>query len=134
AGGSTPDTKESTAQASPAGVSTLPGVVAALPPQASVLARITQPARPSGGYQVRPLYPAAARKDRAQGTTLLRVHILTDGRVGEVQVERSAGHPALDQAATDAVSQWHFEPARNATEPVAVWVMIPVEFRLTGDF
>jgi TonB family protein len=78
------------------------------------------------------VYPAAARKERAQGTTLLRVHILTDGRVGEVQVERSAGHPALDQAATDAVSQWHFEPARNATEPVAVWVVIPVEFRLTS--
>jgi periplasmic protein TonB len=47
-----------------------------------------------------------------------------------VQVQESAGHPDLDNAAADAVKRWRFEPARRGTEPVGVWVLLPVEFRL----
>lgn len=106
------------------------GPVAAIQPNSFAAPRITQAARPSGGYQVRPTYPPAARRAGAEGTTLLRVHVLDDGRIGQVQVERSAGHVALDQAAAEAVRKWHFEPARSGSETVAVWVLIPVEFRL----
>ena len=91
---------------------------------------ITRVARPTGGYQVRPTYPSTARRLGVQGTTLLRVHVLDDGRVGEVDVEESAGHPDLDQAAADAVRRWRFEPARRGEQAVAMWVRLPVEFRL----
>lgn len=91
---------------------------------------VTQFARPRGGYQVQPRYPAAPRRLGIQGTTLLRVHVLADGRIGEVLVEKSGGHPDLDQAATEAVRAWRFDPARRGTEPVAMWVLLPVEFRL----
>ena len=96
----------------------------------AVPAGVTQFARPQGGYQVRPSYPAAPRRLGIQGTTLLRVHVLADGRIGEVLVEKSGGHPDLDQAATEAVRAWRFDPARRGTEPVAMWVLLPVEFRL----
>ena len=92
---------------------------------------ITRTARPQGGYQVRPAYPSAPRRLGIQGTTVLRVHVLADGRIGDVLVERSAGHPDLDQAATEAVRRWRFDPARRGEEPVAMWVLLPVEFRLT---
>ncbi len=93
--------------------------------------RIARAARPQGGYQIRPGYPTAARREGAQGTTVLRVRIRADGTVGEIAVQRSAGHPALDQAAADAVRRWKFEPARSETgEIVAMWVLIPIEFRL----
>jgi periplasmic protein TonB len=91
---------------------------------------ITRWARPQGGYQVYPDYPATARRSRIQGTTRLRVQVLADGRVGEILVEISAGHPDLDHAAIDAVRQWRFEPARRGAEPVASWVLLPVEFHL----
>ncbi len=91
---------------------------------------ITQYARPQGGYQVRPSYPSAPRRLGVQGTTLLRVHVLADGRIGDVLVEKSAGHPDLDDAAADAVKRWRFEPARRGTEAVAMWVLLPVEFKL----
>lgn len=87
-------------------------------------------ARPQGGYQVRPSYPAIPRRLGIQGTTLLRVHVLADGRIGEVLVETSAGHHELDEAAADAVRRWRFEPARRGTEAVSMWVLLPVEFRL----
>ena len=90
----------------------------------------TRPAQVRGGYQVRPPYPAAARERGIQGVTLLRVHVETDGRVDDVAVHESAGHRELDRAAADAVRQWRFEPARNDAGPVAMWVLIPVEFRL----
>jgi protein TonB len=87
-------------------------------------------ARPLGGYQVKPHYPASARRAGAQGVTRLRVHVLESGRVGEVMVDQSAGFRDLDFAAMDAVKKWRFEPARRGKEPVSVWVLLPVKFEL----
>jgi protein TonB len=108
--------------------------VAATSPSASSTARITQPARPRGGYQVRPAYPEAARRAGAQGTTVLRVHVEADGSLHEVQGLQSAGHAALDQAAVEAVTRWRFDPARSGSDAVAVWVLVPVEFRIKSQF
>lgn len=87
-------------------------------------------ARPLGGYQVKPRYPEAARRQGIEGVTVLKVRVTERGQVEEVQVERSAGHPALDQSAVEGVRHWRFEPARRGSVPVAVWVLIPVKFEL----
>jgi protein TonB len=99
--------------------------VAALPPNG-----VTRQAIPRGGYQHRPAYPARARALGIEGTTLLSVHISDRGRVTEVVVKKSAGHPDLDQAATAAVLRWRFEPARRGDDAVGMWVQIPFEFKL----
>jgi periplasmic protein TonB len=91
---------------------------------------ITQRALPRGGYQYRPSYPSSARSSGVQGTTLLEVLVTVEGRVTDVVVKESAGHPALDEAAVDAVRRWRFEPARRGSEPVAMRVELPFEFRL----
>ena len=91
---------------------------------------VTRTAIPRGGYQVQPRYPTNARRLGIQGTTLLRVFVSTDGRVTEVGVQQTAGHTDLDEAAADAVRRWRFEPARRGDEPVGMWVLLPVEFRL----
>jgi protein TonB len=91
---------------------------------------ITRTAIPRGGYQVHPRYPASARRQGIQGTTLLRVFVASDGRVTDVGVERTAGHADLDEAAADAVRRWRFDPARRGDEPVGMWVLLPVEFHL----
>ena len=62
---------------------------------------------------------------------MLKVHVLLDGRVGDVVVQQSAGHPDLDQAAIDAVRRWRFEPARRGNDPVAMWVLLPVQFQIS---
>ncbi|MBI4490486.1 MAG: energy transducer TonB [Deltaproteobacteria bacterium] len=87
-------------------------------------------ARPLGGYQVKPRYPDSARREGAQGVTLLKVRVLENGNVGETYVEQSAGHPDLDRSAAEAVKKWRFEPARRGKEPIAVWVLLPVRFQL----
>jgi protein TonB len=103
-------------------------------PQQSAVVRpsdaIASTAMPRGGYQVRPSYPTSARRLGIQGMTTLRVYVAADGRVSEVVVHESAGHPDLDSAAAEAVKRWRFEPARRGAEAVGVWVLLPVEFRL----
>lgn len=79
---------------------------------------------------MQPHYPESARRRGIEGTVLLKMRITEQGRVETVQVERSAGHPDLDQSAMEAVKRWRFAPARRAGEAVAVWVFIPVEFKL----
>jgi protein TonB len=110
------------------------GSIASVPPSGNVPGTSTQGitrwAHPRGGYQVQPAYPHSARRLGIQGTARLRVQVLADGRVGEVVVEKSAGHDDLDRAAADAVRQWRFEPARKGAEAVATWVLLPVQFQL----
>ena len=102
-----------------------PPVVAALPDGA-----VTRTATPSGGYQVHPSYPSTARRLGIEGTSLLRVFVGADGRVTDIELDRSAGHPDLDRAAIDAVRRWKFEPGRRGNEPIGMWVRLPVQFVL----
>jgi periplasmic protein TonB len=85
---------------------------------------------PSGGYQVKPRYPESARRQGVEGTVLLKVRVTEQGRVEAVQLERSTGHPDLDQAAIEAVRRWRFEPAHRGSQAMAVWALIPVAFKL----
>jgi protein TonB len=73
-------------------------------------------------------YPLAVRAKPAGVVSTLRV--LENGKVGQVMIEKTAGHPDLDRAAAEAVKKWLFEPARRGKEPVSVWVLLPVQFQL----
>jgi len=87
-------------------------------------------ARPIDCDRVKPLYPVSARWQGIEGTVLLKMRLTEQGRVEDVQVERSAGHPDLDQSAMEAVRRWRCEPTRSGGEPVAILVTLPVVFKL----
>jgi protein TonB len=89
-------------------------------------------ARPLGGYQTTPHYPESARREGAEGVVTLRFEVLMSGKVGTIQVQRSAGRPDLDRAAVEAIKTWLFEPARRGKEAVVVWVIVPVRFELNA--
>lgn len=77
-----------------------------------------------------PRYPQAARRAGEQGTVTLRVMVKRDGLPARVEVEKSSGSRHLDAAAQDAVRGWRFAPARQGSEPIESWVLVPVVFRL----
>jgi periplasmic protein TonB len=77
-----------------------------------------------------PPYPPAAVRAGQQGTVMLRVMVKRDGLPTRVEIEKSSGSRALDTAAQDAVWSWRFVPARQGTDPIESWVMVPVVFRL----
>jgi TonB family protein len=78
----------------------------------------------------KPDYPLEARQKGYQGEVLLKVEVLQNGRVGEVQVEKSSGYEILDQSATAAVKKWRFIPARKGGIAIPCWVKVPFKFRL----
>ena len=80
-----------------------------------------------------PQYPPAARRAGQQGTVTLRVMVRRDGVPSRVEIEKSSGSRLLDTAAQDAVWAWRFVPARQGTDPVESWVLVPVVFRLEGS-
>lgn len=76
-----------------------------------------------------PRYPDLARIARMEGAVILSATIASDGRVVDVQIEKSMG-PFLDRAATEAVSRWRYVPARIGSTPVAVILRVTLTFRL----
>jgi protein TonB len=79
-----------------------------------------------------PVYPLSARRRGEQGTVLLKVLVTREGAAAAVDVEKTSGHAALDQAALEAVRKWRFAPARRGAEPIASSVLVPIVFRLEG--
>jgi TonB family protein len=77
-----------------------------------------------------PLYSDEARKQKLQGTVMMRVLVGADGRVREVQIMRGLGL-GLDENAVSAVRAWQFIPATiGVRRPVASWITIETVFRL----
>jgi protein TonB len=87
------------------------------------------PPVPSASNQ-KPPYPADARAAGKQGTVILRVVILADGSVGKVDVMR--GEEPFASTAVAAVKKWHFQPARHQGQPITIYQMITIPFRLTA--
>jgi protein TonB len=58
------------------------------------------------------------------------LHVLVgkDGRVKNVKVIK--GVTGLNEAAIEAMKKWVFKPALSNNKPVAVWVEVPMDFKL----
>ena len=76
-----------------------------------------------------PSYPHEAIKRHEQGIVQVLVHITPAGEAGEIEMITSSGSSALDNAARDAVSKWHFKPAIRDGVPVASVFPLQMNFR-----
>ncbi len=87
-------------------------------------------ARPSYAENPKPIYPQEAREKGYEGEVVLRVEVLSNGRVGQIEVRESSGHELLDRSALTTVKQWRFIPAKKGDIAIPLWVNIPIKFRL----
>lgn len=87
-------------------------------------------AHPRYSENPKPVYPPEAVKEGNEGTVLLLVEVLPNGRVGELEVAKPSGYEMLDQSALTAVKRWQFIPARKGGTPFTCWVKIPIVFKL----
>jgi TonB family protein len=81
-------------------------------------------------HDVKPAYPPLALSSGVQGVVIIEATIDSGGNVVHTRVLR--GQPLLDQAATDAVQQWRFEPTMLNGAPVPVIMTVTVNFRADG--
>jgi protein TonB len=60
----------------------------------------------------------------------VRCLIDEQGAARAIRLHASSGYPLLDKAALIAVQDWQFMPETVNGRPVAVWVEVPVRFRI----
>jgi protein TonB len=88
------------------------------------------PAKPDAHTNQPPPYPPDALAHREEGRVLLEIHILPNGRPVSISVATSSGYTVLDNAARDAVMDWHFTPAQQFGRPVASVLPFWIAFQL----
>jgi periplasmic protein TonB len=85
------------------------------------------------GQTPTPPYPAEARRRGWEGTVLLLVEVLENGRPERISIRQSSGHPILDEAALGAVGRWMFIPAQREGNPVKSVAEVPIVFSLRKE-
>lgn len=78
----------------------------------------------------KPTYPEEAREKGHQGEVVLRVEVLINGQVGQIEIKKSSGYELLDHSALATVKQWRFIPAKKGEASIPLWVNIPIKFQL----
>lgn len=98
------------------------------PPVEPVLTKATADA----GYlrNPAPRYPDFAQQQGWEGTVILNVHVLANGKPKAVEIKQSSGRKILDDSAVQAVKRWSFVPAKLGETATDSWVEVPIDFRL----
>ncbi|CAN7607711.1 energy transducer TonB [Pseudoduganella sp. LjRoot289] len=113
-------------------------VPAAAPPQQQAAA--PAPAKPSAPRLVEgveylrppaPVYPILSRRMGESGVVMLRVLISEKGLPEQATVQKSSGSGKLDEAGRLAAMRSLFKPYMEDGKPVAVYVIVPINFQLS---
>jgi protein TonB len=117
------------ATAPPPPVTTVAKPPPAPPPKAAVAS--SDPLRPVMRTHTLPPYPPISVRLNEQGTTLMEVHITTEGNVDDCKVVQTSSSDRLDQAACDYVkTRWRWQPPTNQGTPTAVSTRVSVKWDL----
>lgn len=76
------------------------------------------------------VYPRLAIRLGLQGTVLLEVEVLPDGRPGTIRLKQSSGHEQLDRDALRQMATWRFKPQIQRGRAQTTRVTVPVHYRL----
>jgi len=86
----------------------------------------------SYAHQVKPFYPALARRFNREGKVLLRLTVSESGALTAVEVMDDPGY-GFAAAAVEAVRKSRYNPARRAGRPFAARAYLPVRFVLNRE-
>jgi TonB family protein len=84
--------------------------------------------QPVATRKVDPAYPMQLMRENVAGTVILYAVIHSDGSIGDVRILRSVDD-RLDRFASEAISQWRFDPATKNGAPVDVEATFQIPFR-----
>lgn len=110
-------------------------------PPAPPPAPAAQPAPPAAPRMVNhieyirspaPAYPMMSRRLGEQGKVMIKALVDASGHAVDAVVHQSSGKPRLDDAAKKAVMDALFKPYREDGRAEAVYVVVPVIFKLEG--
>ena len=85
---------------------------------------------PKPTYNPEPQFSPEARQQKRQGVVTVSVVVAHDGNVQSACVDQPLGY-GLDEQAVDAVRSWKFTPATLNGQPVAIQLLVEVDFHLS---
>ena len=100
------------------------------PPSGPKVAFIPYDLAPRAKSAIKPIYPEIAQEAGIEGVVVVQAFIDDRGRVKETLIFKGVPNTGLDEAAMEAIRRTKFHPAEQRERPVAVWISIPVNFRL----
>lgn len=89
---------------------------------------VDQPPRAS--YQAPMVYPPRARAKGVEGYVIFSVLIGITGEIEQLKVVESYPEGVFDEAATQGINQWQFEPAMYQGQAVRAWARQRIRFDL----
>jgi protein TonB len=75
-------------------------------------------------------YPPEARYNKIEGRVMLRVLIDAKGWTQEIAIKEPSEHAFFNEAALITAKHWRYTPGSRDGKPVAMWVTIPIEFKM----
>jgi protein TonB len=75
-------------------------------------------------------YPPMLRDAGIGGTVTLWLFVNDQGQVEKIQLQKSSGYDAFDQAAVKVANNMEFKPAINRDKPIGVWVSRNITFNV----
>ncbi|MBT8041895.1 MAG: energy transducer TonB [Pontiella sp.] len=78
-----------------------------------------------------PPYPRVSRRRGEEGTVILAIEVLANGKAGGVKVIESSGYRRLDKAAVNAAKEAAYQPAISRGRDVDSILTQPFVFELT---
>lgn len=92
-----------------------------------------EPPQPIGGFaaiQKSLVYPELARKAGVDGQVTVFARIDENGEVIDTKILVPLGESGCNEAAVAAIKSVRWKPAQENGKPVAVWIAVPIRFRL----
>ena len=74
-------------------------------------------------------YPKELRDAGIGGVAVAWIYVDDTGAARRTRIQRSSGHPALDEAALKVAAIARFAPAQDGDTPVSTWIAVPISFR-----
>ena len=84
---------------------------------------------PVATYSPEPNYPKSGRDARVEGVEKVQLLVGIDGHVHSPRVIQSLS-PDFDEEALAAIKEWRFKPAMKDGQPVPIWIVIEVSFKM----
>lgn len=81
----------------------------------------------------KPSYPLLARRRNLSGKVTVKFLVDRHGNVCKPKILEAHPKGVFDQSVLDSITQWRFKPGVYKGREVATWVVLPIQFRLTGS-
>ncbi len=78
-------------------------------------------------------YPRISQRRGEEGTAVLSIQVLQNGKAGVVKIAESSGFKRLDEAAVKAAKKADYTPALQFGQPVKSEIIQPLTFNLTQE-